>query len=47
MATTKFSVTISKNKLYQEQTRAALPTLALQAKAGSSLFYSDLAQELV
>lgn len=46
MATAKISSPISGDKLYQERARAALPILARQAKAGSTLFYSDLAQEL-
>jgi hypothetical protein len=46
MATAKISAPISGNKLYQDRARAALPILARQAKAGSTLFYSDLAQEL-
>ena len=46
MATAKISSPISGDKLYQERARAALPILARQAKAGSTLFYSNLAQEL-
>lgn len=46
MATAKISAPISGNKLYQKRARAALPILARQAKARSTLFYSDLAQEL-
>lgn len=46
MSTAKISAPISGKKLYQERARSALPILVRQAKAGSTLFYSDLAEEL-
>lgn len=46
MATAKISDPISGDKLYQERARAALPILVRQAQVGSTIFYSDLAQEL-
>lgn len=46
MTTARISAPISGDKLYQKRARAALPVLVRQAKVGSTIFYSDLAQEL-
>ena len=44
--TAQTAAPISGDKLYQERARAALPLLVRQAKAGKSIFYSSLAEEL-
>jgi hypothetical protein len=46
MSTAEIAEPISGSKLYQERARMALPLLVRQAKAGTPIYYSDLAQEL-
>ncbi|NWA43860.1 hypothetical protein HX871_32620 [Pseudomonas reactans] len=46
MSTAQISAPITGDKLYQERAREAFPILVRQAKAGTNIFYSDLAQEL-
>lgn len=46
MSTAEISAPITGDRLYQERARAALPILVRHAKVGTTLFYSDLAQEL-
>ncbi|MGL5602328.1 MAG: hypothetical protein ACRDD5_15750 [Silvania sp.] len=46
MTTATISEPISGEKKYQIRARAALPLLVRQAKAGASIFYCDLAEEL-
>ena len=46
MSTAQISAPITGDKLYQESAREAFPILVRQAKAGTNIFYSDLAQEL-
>lgn len=46
MSTAKISAPITGDSLYQVRARATLPILIRQAKAGATIFYSDLAKEL-
>lgn len=46
MSIAKTSEPISGDKLYQERAREALPLLVRQAQAGTTIHYSDLAEEL-
>lgn len=46
MSTAKIAAPISGDKPYQERARRTLPLLVRQAKAGTPIFYSDLAEEL-
>ena len=46
METAKVAESISGDKLYQVRARKALPLLVRQARAGTPIYYSDLAHEL-
>jgi hypothetical protein len=46
MSTAKIAESISGDKAYQVKARAALPILVRQAVAGTTILYSDLAEEL-
>ena len=46
METAEISLSIEGDKLYQQRARKALPILVRQAKAGQSMYYSDLAEEI-
>ncbi|WP_412474178.1 hypothetical protein [Halobacteriovorax sp. YZS-1-1] len=44
--TANVALSLSGDKLYQQRAREALPILVRQAKAGASILYSDLAEEM-
>ncbi|RZB38250.1 MAG: hypothetical protein SRB2_00596 [Desulfobacteraceae bacterium Eth-SRB2] len=46
MDTAKISAPISGNKLYQIRARKVLPILVRQAEAGTTIYYSTLAEEI-
>lgn len=46
METAEISLGLEGDKLYQQRARQALPILVRQAKAGRTIYYADLAEEI-